>query len=774
MSTPLEHDLKTLHQHPAPEPAFAARLRRDLYARAERLETPTGARWEMPAPFGGFFRRTWGMAAIGVGLILLAILTFVGPQRVWAGIQRFFRYVPGVGFVDLENARVLPAPVAVEREGLTLIINQVIATQRETILRFEVQGLPPEDQVWPQGAEFDDHFRAIIRLADGTALDSQALEMGFGSGQIHFPPLPPEVSHITLEFNQLPLTPPGMYPENWLLTLLLQPIDGTPAADLFPQPYTPENAADTHHGITVQVKQVAHTPEGTAIQLQIFGNSSPWGPSAHSFDLWDDIGHSYGENYEASASSVKSVVVSVEEAQEVIPSDAHEQTLVFYPVSLSARQLTLEIPAFEVFTTAEGSFTIDLGDNPQVGDSWELDIPVEVDGLEATITSARITERTEDYGDHKEHTIRLEFVIRAELAENGSGITMLMVSSPEAEFSGSGGESNRPGEGSFVASLYNDAAQPFPHGPLTVQLEQAHLYYPGPWVVTWAVPNGETAPNPQTGPVIQHPAARETQNGLTLHLAETVQTDRLLALAIEADHLPAGTEFLGLASWGTNPFNQPRMTLSDNLGNAEFPNYWNMRWAAYQEKNISQTHLNFAPPHPLASQLTLNIPAVHLFVSSQTSFDVTLPPNKTPILEELANWPEIPPDGAWEVDIPIEIAGFPIHFTHAWLEDDSGAQSLVLFAEDVAGQVGNFYLTGLQMEMVQMPNGQTWNVPPYPLSSGSAGQIPGTSTSYAMLRIEAFDPEQPTLLSGTYHVQLNGVVVTVPGPWQLSWDLLGP
>ena len=501
--TPLEHDLETLHQLPAPDAAFATRLRKDLHAHAERWKNP--ARQEAPTSIWGLFRRTWQVSAVSAFLLLVALFTFMGPQRVWAGIQQFFRYVPGVGFVDLENARVLTAPVAVEREGLTLIITQVIATQDDTTLRFEVQGLPLEDQVWPQGAKFDETFWAIIRLPDSTALASQAFEMGFGSGQIHFPSLPPEISLITLEFNRLPLTPPGMFPENWVVTLPLQTMDGTPTANLFPLPYTPENAADTHHGITARVLQVAHTPEGTAIHLQISGGTSPWGPSAHFFDLRDDVGHFYGENHEASASSVKSVVISVEEAQEETPAGTHEETLVFYPVSLSARQLTLEIPAFEVFTTAEGSFTIDLGDDPQVGDSWQLNIPVEVDGLAATITSARITEKTENYGDHIENTIRLEFAIRAELAEDGRGITMLLVSSPGAQFSGSGGEGAPLGKSSFTASLYNDAAQPFPHGRLTIQFEQAHLYYPGPWVITWPIPNEQANLDQPTSPVIQHP-----------------------------------------------------------------------------------------------------------------------------------------------------------------------------------------------------------------------------------------------------------------------------
>ncbi|MCB9134012.1 MAG: hypothetical protein H6636_01200 [Anaerolineales bacterium] len=47
-----------------------------------------------------------------------------------------------------------------------------------------------------------------------------------------------------------------------------------------------------------------------------------------------------------------------------------------------------------------------------------------------------------------------------------------------------------------------------------------------------------------------------------------------------------------------------------------------------------------------------------------------------------------------------------------------------------------------------------------------------TSTYFADLRIATFNPD--ILLPGTYHIQLNGVIVTAPGPWKLGWNLMGP
>ncbi len=773
--SPLETDLETLHQHPTPDPAFAARLQRDLRARAERLETPTPqpARLPRALPAWGLFRRTWATAALAFVLILAALVLFADPQRVWAGIQQFFRYVPGVGFVDLENARVLSAPVAVEREGITFIVTQVIATTGRTTVRFEVQGLPPGEEIWPQGGELNDDFRAQLRLSEDATLDSGGMMLGLVNGQIEFPALPTGTKLVFLEFNHIPLTPPGMFPEQWAIPLTLQPLEGEPDKTLYAEPYTPENATDTHYGITATVLQVAQASEGTAVQLML---ESEYPAHYWDFTLRDDIGHLYGQSYEeTSLAMVEVVEVPYEEIPSTTSQNVSTETDIFYPVSLSARQLTLEISGVVTTINLKGSFTMDLGDNPHIGDTWTLDIPLEFAGLTARVTGARLSEMTDENEGHLETSTVLEFFIQAEPAADGRSINMISISNPQAWFgSGSGAEGGRPGEGSMKAYVLTEPESPIPHGLIEIQLEDASIYYPGPWILTWPIPRGKNEPDQPTHPVLLHPDARDTQNDITLSISETVQTDRLFALALEAENLPAGTEFLWPIAWGTDPFNPTEVTLSDNLGNTVPTSSWKTSWEAYQKDDFTQSHLNFDPPNPLANQLTLNIPAVHLFMHAQTHFDITLLADRVPIGENLEDWPDIPPEGAWEVDIPLEIAGFQVHFTHAWLENRRDAQTLVLYTEDVTEQVGHYYLTGLQMETVQAPNGQTWHVPLYPAAYGFAGQIPGTSTSYAMLRIEAFNPEQPTLLPGTYHVQLNGVIVTVPGPWELNWDLLGP
>jgi len=54
-------------------------------------------------------------------------LAAVGPQRVWAEVQRLLGYVPGIDFVDLKETQVLTTAVEVTRDGVTLRVGQMLA-----------------------------------------------------------------------------------------------------------------------------------------------------------------------------------------------------------------------------------------------------------------------------------------------------------------------------------------------------------------------------------------------------------------------------------------------------------------------------------------------------------------------------------------------------------------------------------------------------------------------------------------------------------------------
>ena len=159
---------------PRADPAFERQLEGRL---VDRLRSQQAAEEETVLQRIGTAGRGWltlrrGRAlAAATGLVIVALaLTSAGPRRVWAQIQQWLGYVPGVGFVDLEEARVLTAPVAVSRDGVTLRVLQVLAQPDGTTIILSSEGLPPEDQVLPQGVKMEEEFEMLLRLPDGQVL----------------------------------------------------------------------------------------------------------------------------------------------------------------------------------------------------------------------------------------------------------------------------------------------------------------------------------------------------------------------------------------------------------------------------------------------------------------------------------------------------------------------------------------------------------------------------------------------------------------------------
>jgi len=197
-STEIEEALGTLSSAPEPDPAFVARLERQL-----RAQGTTAARQPAREPsvwqhFRGLIwqplqRHRWATIGVAVLLALAVALLAVGPQRVWADLQRLLGYVPGVGFVNLEETRVLAAPVTVTRQGVTLRVEQVVAKSDGTTVVISSKGLPSEDEVWPEGPEREALSQPRLRLSDGRTLEPDTFTLRWGAGRLEFPPLPDDV-----------------------------------------------------------------------------------------------------------------------------------------------------------------------------------------------------------------------------------------------------------------------------------------------------------------------------------------------------------------------------------------------------------------------------------------------------------------------------------------------------------------------------------------------------------------------------------------------------
>lgn len=110
----IEENLKLALESDALDKQFGQKLEQSLHAEIEsRISRKTQSR-----PLA--LRLGW---VFGVLIfVLLSVTLILGPDRVWAQVQRLLSYFPGVGFVDPESVMVLDGPVAQQGPGRTLTI----------------------------------------------------------------------------------------------------------------------------------------------------------------------------------------------------------------------------------------------------------------------------------------------------------------------------------------------------------------------------------------------------------------------------------------------------------------------------------------------------------------------------------------------------------------------------------------------------------------------------------------------------------------------------
>ena len=719
-----------------------------------------------------FSQHRWATAALGLLLTVAVALAAVGPQRVWADLQRLLGYVPGVGFVNLEETRVLMAPVEVTRNGLTLRVEQVLARPDRTVIVIRSEGLPPEDQLWPHGAREDSDYQPRLRLSDGRTLISESWTLRLGAGTLEFPPLPADVYRVTLELPRLPLVPTGAAPEAWKVPLNLRPATGALVEELFPQPYVPTDASDTHAGITLRVLEVAHGPEETALRLQVEWLDSDWEFHHIGGDrspvLRDDLGHVYLDVVPSSSGSlIQSVVVCIpDNADEVTPTPTpmiptYERTLAFAPTSPSAQHLTLWVDALEFEVPAEGSFTVDLGDDPQVGDYWPLDVSLTVAGFPVHIIGARLVQEPIVLPDGPGQRTVLQFDITPVPDQDDRALRSLHLESETTIFSGSGSGYNYRAR-IMRASLDLREGQPIPFGSIQVRAKSAGVLIRGPWTITWTVPDADEA---RAAPVTLHPAnASQTRDGLTLRVDEVTLTDRLTAITVGLDNPPPGVAFSRIPSW--NPATQRReLYLEDDRGR-RYELSRDVGWRPSGSPESDAKTLTFQPVQPLARRMTLHAPTVEVTLPGAATFDVIVPTGLT--VE--AHPGKVSASTPWSVDIPVEVSGYQLRFTQARLEKLNGTTMLVLTSTPFKGQQGGRRLTGLRLASVTAPNRQSVD-----LRSAFSHAGPEYEGGYgARLAFDVVDPGTGTVRPGRYHVKLDGVTVAVQGPWTLAWNLHAP
>ena len=796
---------------PSPEPTFVSRLERQLLERQQvlaRSEQPKRKVKRLGRQFAAsLVRRRWQYAVLVLLAALVVTLFAIGPQRVLAQVQRWLGYVPGIGFVNLAETWVLPSPVEITQGDVALRVEQVIAGSENTQIVISVPGLSENDLPWPNEALERPDFTAYLLLPDGSRLELTRWELDIGSGKLEYPALPAGVNRVTLIVPRLPLVPSGALPEDWEIPLTLRPASGKLNEELFPQLYSPTDARDSHHGISLRVLDVAQTSTETAIHYQVEWSHPDWEygfglGSMRMPELRDDLGHIYWQSPRSNGSSVAVVAIPDPDVSQATPTPSalsHADTLVFPALSISASQATLWVDALEFTVPAQGTLSLDLGGNPQLGDAWPLDIHLEIAGFPVHISGVRLREETVETGDGgTEQRIFLELDLEPLEEQGGFSLADFDLANPTQGIYGYSGRLFAGGIEQYKGQIVF-AAGSIPGGKIELQVTGATLLAHGPWEATWSIPEKGPA---KAAPARLYPdIARQPGRGIQPVVEEVFLSDRLTAIKFEAVGLPPEASFVqALAHNPADPDLYRRaveLYLEDNWGRRYEPG----RNQAIIRPDGEETSFDprwqfFQPLEPLVQSLTLHVPGMEIFLPGGAWFEVEVPmgvifkPEEYMVTVVGGGGPERQEtegrwvSDSWRVDIDLEIAGYRLHFTEAKIERDQGSDPpyrLLLAGEPPARERGDPYLFSLRFAEVERPDGEVVRIDPvlqnrglisHPFGVIGAAE-PGSSKIQSWLVLDVTAANQADLLPGRYRVELSGVTAWVAGPWELSWSISG-
>jgi len=495
-SSEFENQIRTVMAVPDPSPEFLKDLRQQLITHSEEPQDRSV----------GFFSRPtlkWGLAALAV---VLVILLAVGPQRVASAFQQLLGYIPGLGFVD-QNApiRVLTEPVSQNRDGVTVIVNEVFLDAARTVLVFKFDGIPMDSV--PEGETQSSAFcseHSIIRLPDGREL---VAGMGWGTGwssgmeyHFEFEPIPTDVDEAVFFVPCLMGTISGSAPENWELPLHFIPAPPemtvypvieipTPTAlpastsnptvlpDLVASPTI--DAGTFGPNITEKQEALDPTPLATsesainltldrAVQLEdgyiLYGTFS-----------WESNLYPFVSPGMAKLLDAEGQVIPIEYANPDFSgvSNPQQQSLAVKALgSLPAGPITLMIEEAHAELPVEGSFSFDAGPNPQPGDVWDLNQRFEVSGYPLTILSVSAIDSHGHLG--------FEFKV-----DTGPDIENARLIDPEHPPMGGGGGGGSGGSAETVRTTQLLYGEELPTGLITIAVQSIGLRLQGPWQATW-------------------------------------------------------------------------------------------------------------------------------------------------------------------------------------------------------------------------------------------------------------------------------------------------
>jgi hypothetical protein len=478
MPPEFEERIHDLLAAPDADPVFVDGLRSKIL---ERTKMKTHHRFSP--------RLAW---AIAIALVLLIIGLLAFSPRVVEAMKRLLGYVPGVGYVEQGiTLRVLSAPVIVEKDGLTVTIEKGVADTQHTVLLARVEGYTANNY----GAQTC-VTHSQLRLADGTILHEGRMEAGTESKsadaasnyfvRYEYPVMPPKQVDATLEIPCL------MFDANfkdWQIPLHFQVAEGTnqviPVIDLPtalpPQP-SPTGASTTStetapEGFSVVLKSEAELGDGYVLSGSYQWSDPRYDQTAVTVSSMDIL--------DANGQAVPFQEVNTDPSAELGP----RQIPFVYQITGKkfAWPLKIIVNAISVVEPGQGTFQFDPGPDPQIDQTWNVNIDVPVGQHIIYVETIKLTAGREPTMVGYDFTMTSDPFVAGAAVDDKDPI---IVCKDGCGGGGGGGGGFGVGPSGFVGATgpfsYGWSMNGYsPAGVKTFVISGMSVFFKGPWQVSW-------------------------------------------------------------------------------------------------------------------------------------------------------------------------------------------------------------------------------------------------------------------------------------------------
>ncbi|MGV8024960.1 MAG: hypothetical protein AB2L18_00165 [Anaerolineaceae bacterium] len=404
-----------------------------------------------------------------------AILTLLALTGIVYAVGRLTGFIPGFGFTaEGETVYVLAEPVESSAGGITLHVDQAVSGEDQfwVELTVEGEGLSEWDFATPEFSnafvQQPDHEPVKEQGSGSSGITEDEAEMHF-----KFPALVDQPQEVTLLIEDL------YGQEDFTLSLKLRPVEEGEVVPVPTEANIPQRS-EIHEGVQLVLDNVAVDSEKTVFQVSLHIDQPHTGViGSWNVTLSDEDGVLYPLN-----DITPEMIATTGEAHiyKTIPFDGTEKlvlTLVPFPPS-DTLSMSMD------FAVDSPSFIFDPGENPEIGQIWELNQALSAGNFDLKVI--RVTAMTDETG--------LVFEI-----EPGPSVSAVMFYSSDPLVTGAG---TAPVQSGNVTTVINLSG--LPDHPIEIQLLRVYYQAKGTWQIHWQPPaaplKDATAPTPTAVPTL--------------------------------------------------------------------------------------------------------------------------------------------------------------------------------------------------------------------------------------------------------------------------------